>query len=371
MHADHMYLPSYSVGPDCYGEIPWATRRFGKKAVVIGGKTALSKAKPALLAGIAGSDVAITDFLWYGGDATCENVQALLQQPAVQAADMVFAVGGGRAIDTCKVVAAKLDKPLFTFPTIASNCAPCTAIAVLYNADASFREYFYLQAPAEHAFLNTRIIAEAPASWLWAGIGDALSKGPEVEFAARTAKQLSHALALGIQCSAACPEPLLRHGVQAMRDNRAKRDSYELEQVALDIIVSTGIVSNLTCSDAGYYNSSLAHAVYYGSTVIPRAERHLHGEIVSFGVLCLLTLDGQLEARNRYAAFNRQLGLPVCLSDLNLKLEDLPAIAHKASTVREWNCVAYPVTEERLIEAIRAADAYGRALRKQGAAQPA
>ena len=38
-------LPSYSVGTDCYKEIPWVTRHFGKKAVVVGGKTAMEKAK--------------------------------------------------------------------------------------------------------------------------------------------------------------------------------------------------------------------------------------------------------------------------------------------------------------------------------------
>lgn len=35
----------------------------------------------------------------------------LIDNPVVQKADMIFAVGGGRAVDTCKVVFTKLDKP--------------------------------------------------------------------------------------------------------------------------------------------------------------------------------------------------------------------------------------------------------------------
>ena len=31
------FLPSYSIGDDCYKEIPYVTRRYGKTAVVIGG----------------------------------------------------------------------------------------------------------------------------------------------------------------------------------------------------------------------------------------------------------------------------------------------------------------------------------------------
>ena len=48
-----IFLPSYSVGEECYKEIPYVTRKYGKKAVAIGGKTAMSKAKPELLKALA------------------------------------------------------------------------------------------------------------------------------------------------------------------------------------------------------------------------------------------------------------------------------------------------------------------------------
>jgi len=38
--------------------------------------------------------------------------------------------------------------------------------------------------------------------------------------------------------------------------------------------------------DSYYYNSTLAHCVYYGSTVTEHGHHHLHGEVVSLGVLC-------------------------------------------------------------------------------------
>ena len=121
------FLPSYSIGDDCYKEIPYVTRRYGKTAVVIGGKTAMEKAKPELLAALKGSDLEITDFIWYGGDSNYENIEMLKAMPEVQNADMVFGVGGGRAVDTVKTLCDRMDKPFFTFPTLASNCASCTA----------------------------------------------------------------------------------------------------------------------------------------------------------------------------------------------------------------------------------------------------
>ena len=70
-------LPSYTIGEGCYKEIPHTTRFYGKTAVVIGGKIAMSKAKDKILEGIKGSDVEILDFIWYGGDSNYENVEIL------------------------------------------------------------------------------------------------------------------------------------------------------------------------------------------------------------------------------------------------------------------------------------------------------
>ena len=192
-------LPSYTIGEGCYKEIPHTTRFYGKTAVVIGGKIAMSKAKDKILEGIKDSDVEILDFIWYGGDSTYENGNALIDMDVVKKADMIFAVGGGRACDTCKYVANEMDKPLFCFPTVASNCASVTAISVIYNPDGSFREYYYPK-NANHTFIESSIIADSPEELLWAGIGDALSKECEAVFASKE-DELSHTPMMGVQLS--------------------------------------------------------------------------------------------------------------------------------------------------------------------------
>ncbi|WP_115718531.1 iron-containing alcohol dehydrogenase family protein [Gallaecimonas mangrovi] len=363
-----IYLPNYSVGEDAYDNIAAITQRYGSKAVVIGGKTALLKAQDAIKKAVENSQLTLLDFVWYGGNATMENVDKLAAMAAVKDADMIFAVGGGRACDTIKVLGTKTDKPVFTFPTLASNCAACTSISVMYNPDGTFKDYAYQSQPPQHTFINTRIIAESPVELFWAGIGDALSKEYEVEYCCR-GRTLSHLPQLGLGIAKTCTAPLLKHGEKALEDCRQQRISPELEEVVLAIVMLTGIVSNCTVhlgahvpsGETYYYNSSLAHCVYYGSSLIPACESHLHGEIVAFGVLCLLKYDNNDAEFNRILAFNKALGLPTTLADIALTEADLTVIADKAATVIEWQYAPTPPSKEKFIAAIIETDRLGRA----------
>ena len=113
-------MPNYTIGTDAYEKVNDIVKSYGTKAVLIGGKTALAKAEHKIKSALT-QDVFVIDSLWYGGNSTYENVSRLLQEESVQAAEILFAVGGGRVCDTVKVVGEKLAKPVFTFPTIGSK----------------------------------------------------------------------------------------------------------------------------------------------------------------------------------------------------------------------------------------------------------
>ena len=70
--------------------------------------------------------------------------------------------------------------------------------------------------------------------------------------------------------------------------------------------------------DSYYYNSTLAHCVYYGSTVTEHGHHHLHGEVVSLGVLCLLEFEKDDSEVERIMEFNSSIGLPVCFDDVEI-----------------------------------------------------
>ena len=335
-------LPSYSIGEQVYKQIPTVCAPFGATAVVIGGHKAMAAVRERLLAAIHGSAVTITDFVWYGGEASRENIAALAENPAVAAADMIFAVGGGKALDTGKAYGEESGKPVFTFPTIASTCAATTAVSV-------------------HAFILPSVIAAAPRRYIWAGMGDTYAKYFEAEMSSR-GEALVHYHALGVNVSRMCLDPLLTYGAQAMADIDAERCTYAVEQVILAIIVTTGIASILlTAEHIVDYNSGLAHAVFYALTAWPHIEtRHLHGEVVGFGVLILLLTDGNLDSFRQMYAFNRSVGLPTALSQVEMTGADVEKLVPLVAKMPDIAHNPYTITEEMLHKAFADLDYYNQ-----------
>lgn len=343
--------PNYTIGEDAYSHIEEVCFKYGKTAVVIGGKTAISKARPYLEEALKDSQIKIVDYIWYGGEASDENAHALSENDIVKTADMIFAVGGGKAIDTCKEVHIITSKPLFTFPTIASTCAATTKIAIMYYPSGVSKETLVMDRPPIHTFINTRIIANAPSEYLWAGMGDTIAKHYEVAFSCRN-RDLDYLNSMGLQLAPLTSVPLIKYGAKAYQDIKNHLCSIELEEVILGIIVSTGLVSVLVDHK---YNTALAHAMYYGFTLLDEIkEKHLHGEVVSYGVLVQLMVDNNIDEFNKVYEFNKQLNLPLCLGDMDVSIDhpNLDKVISKAKNNSALEVIPYDISEEMIMKAI-------------------
>ena len=265
---------------------------------------------------------------------------------------MIFAVGGGKATDTAKLTALHLQKPFFTFPTIASNCAAASSVAIIYNPDGSFREFVHFLDSARHVFIDTDIIARAPWEYLWAGIGDTYAKYYEVDISAR-GETLEHFLAMGVNMSRMCMEPLVCFGEQAIADNKNGIASYELEQCALTIIITTGWVSMLVARRHNMlYNGGAAHALFYALCNLPGFdETHIHGVVVGFGVLLQLVMDGNEEEYLKLRDFNRRIGLPVSFDEIGVSLAELETVTDALMADEDVQHYPYPITKEMIMRA--------------------
>ena len=348
MSIENLFLPNFSIGSDAYEDIYDICSNYGKKAVIISGKKSLQASIELILNNI--KDISITGMLHYGGNSTFENAEFLKEKKAVMEADMIFAVGGGRALDTSKVLADMIDKPIFTFPTLASNCAAVTSLSVVYYNDGSFREMYNVKRPPLHTFINTDIILNSPENYFIAGISDALSKQYEALLYTRN-ENLNYRNFLGIEVIKNCSNDILKYYSEAVNDFRNKKSTDALNRVILHIIYTVGLTSVMIKDN---YHISL----HNGLTKLKRiGEKLLHGELVSYGILLLLTMDKQYDAREDIFKFNKFMSLPTCLKDiginnLSLEDEDINIALDGTLALNDLNISSYKADKEMLLKAI-------------------
>lgn len=349
-----VHLPSYSIGNKIYKNIGSVCESYGKTVLVIGGRKSLEAAYDKIKSAVEQTNLQILDVIIYGTDCTYQAVERLRALPSYQQADMVFAVGGGKSMDTSKCLCISDDKPIFTFPTIASNCAATTSVSIMYNEDGTFLKPHFFIRPAMHAFIDTEIIAKAPYQYMWAGIGDTYAKYYEATISSR-AERLEHFTALGVNLSRMCLDPLLLYGTNAMADHKKGLCTYDVEQVVLAIVVTTGIASIFLTKDCTPdYNSGLAHAIFYALTSYPVIEKqHLHGEVVGFGVLFALLVDNQMDEFEKIYTFNQSIGLPTKLSDIEITASQWDEAAGRIPEMSDITHYPYPVTREMLEQAMQ------------------
>ncbi len=351
METSSVFFCNYSVGTQAYREVPAQCRPLGTKALLVGGRRAMEAGRAKLAAALAGSGLEIVEAAEFGRDCTIERVEHWADRAKELGVDMVFGMGGGKALDTAKGAAFAAGLPVFTFPTIAATCAGTTALSVVYREDGRFDHFAFYPRPARHCFIDLDILARSPWQYLQAGMGDTIGKFFECHFAARGDK-LAHSSALGREISNMCYAPLLEHGVQALADCREGKATYALEQAVLANIVSTGLVSLLVLDD---YNCAIAHSVYYGLVLLPGfEERFPHGNVVAYGVLVQLAVDGDWETARKLKAFLQRLDIPTTLAEMDVPLERtcLAAVLRETVTGPDMEHIPYPVTEDMVFAAM-------------------
>lgn len=349
-----VHLPNYSIGDSIYDKIGPVCESYGKKVLIIGGKRALAAAEEKIRRYVSQTNLEIIGVELYGTDCTYATVEALRSLDLYKQADMLFGVGGGKALDTVKCLCIPDDKPVFTFPTIASNCAACTSVSIMYHEDGTFLKPHFFVRPSMHAFIDTEIIAKAPVRYMWAGIGDTYAKYYEAAISSR-GERLEHFTALGVALSVMCRNPLLDYGAKALQDHQKGLCTYEIEQVILAIVVTTGIASIfLTKDSTPDYNSGLAHAIFYALTSYPVIEqKHLHGEVVGFGVLLALLADGQDDEFEKIYNLNKELHLPTSLTQIDITPEQWDETMNRIPDMSDIAHYPYNVTRQMLEDAMQ------------------
>ena len=350
-------LPRYVIGPDAYEALSDIVKPLGKRILLIGGEKALAAGQEPFLKALDGLDFEVMIHT-HRGECTIENAQELAATAREAGIEVVAGMGGGKAIDTAKACAHYAGLPVVTFPTIAATCAAVTALSVMYHADGAFDKFVFLKTPPEFAFIHTGIIANAPAIYLRAGMGDAIAKYFESSFSARNDVP-GYKDALGLAIARTCYEPLSRLGEKALRDCETGTDSPEFREAVQSVIVSPGLVSLLVREE---FNGALAHSLYYAMEDLPQIKACLHGDVVAWGTLVQLMMDNQEDKAKEVLHLLNRLKTPVTLQEMGLHTASpafLAAIAHVPDQP-DMRHLPYTVTGQMVLDAVqKLEDRYG------------
>jgi glycerol dehydrogenase-like iron-containing ADH family enzyme len=321
------------------------------------GRVGFATAERALYASVAEAGLPPPRDAAHRGPVTRDAIERLAAVAAAH--DVVIGVGGGRVVDAAKGAAHLARLPFVAVPTSPATCAATTALVVLYDEAGAWSGPLVVGSCPDVVVLDPAVLGAVPDRLLAAGVLDAWCKVEEVRLAARTTADggdtyLDAALAL-CEVLAARVDPAagaLREGLPSAPTARAA--------LAEAVIVLPGLVAGA----AGEGNKlAAAHAVHNALTLLRGHHRSLHGELVAFGVLVQLALDGAPPERlARRAAWTGALGVVPTLAALGCAAyhrDPEPVLARMlaAPALRR----AFPaLTSEGLHAAVREVDAIAR-----------
>ena len=349
----------YLQGQNILSKLPEETGRMGKKAFVIAGGTAASSILPALLKEWKNKlDAKVEKF---NGECTDEEIKRLLGKTKGAKYDFVAGIGGGKCLDSAKCIGTALKIPVVIVPTIASTDAPCSAISIVYSTGGCFKKIQYHGRNPDLVMVDSAVICMAPPRFLVSGMGDALSTWFEAQSCRRSFSQNEcggHGTLSAFALAELCYNTLLEYGKLA-------KDACELKIVtpALEKIIE----ANTLLSGLGFESAGLAsaHSIHNGLTRIKGTHGMFHGEKVAFGTLTGLFLSGHSEkVLDEVYGFCENIGLPTTFSDIGLKKvtrkELIDAAEGACAEIESIHHEPFSVTKEAVLDAMIAADAYGR-----------
>jgi glycerol dehydrogenase len=297
----------------------------------------------------------------FQGECCYSEIFRLKKEAEKCKAEVIIGVGGGKASDTTKALSIQLKLPIVIIPTIAATDAPTSHLVALYDETHVIKEVLRMEPHTSLVLVDTGIIARAPARFLVAGMGDALSTKCEAEACWKSgatnlfkAKPFQAALHL----ASLAYETVMAYGEEAKRSVENKEVTPALEHV---------VEANILLSGLGFESGGLAaaHAVHAGFTLIPEMNQSLHGEKVAFGILVQLILENkEPDVIKDLIRFYKRIGLPTRLEELGLKefrLERIERAAHRICQEGSYIYnMPFKVDKRVIIEAILKADSLAK-----------
>ncbi|MEM9944635.1 MAG: iron-containing alcohol dehydrogenase family protein [Cyanobacteria bacterium P01_D01_bin.36] len=286
--------------------------RLGERPLLVGGDRTLHKSIPFFKDALQALNTATAT---YRRDCSEEALAALHAAAEAHRADCIIGIGGGKALDTAKLLAHQRQIPIATVPTSAATCAGWTALSNVYSPEGAFLYDVGLTQCPEMIVLDYDLVATAPQRTLVAGIGDAIAKWYE---ASVSSGHSPHTLVIGaVQQARVLRDILFQKSASALQNP----GSDDWKEVVDASVLMAGVIGGMGGAQC---RTVAAHAVHNGLTHVA-AHGTLHGEKVAYGILVQLRLEEMCSgnalattARQQLLQIYKDLGLPTRLADMGM-----------------------------------------------------
>ena len=314
-----MQLPrDVVIGHDVLGQIVPVCEdlRLGRSAFLISGKSTMDRAGKTVQDVIGKTckvKVYISDEI---SPAVIKDVEK-----AAHGVDFVIGVGGGRVIDTAKIVSYNLDLPFVSVPTAASHDGIASARASVPTGEGNVS----LEAHPPIAIIaDTCIIASAPHRLLAAGCADVISNYTAIldwEMAHRIKGEPMSEYAVALSRMTA---EILVKNADLIRPNQEQSAWFVTKA-----LVSSGVAMSIAGSSrpASGGEHKFSHAL---DRLAP--NKALHGESCGIGTIISMYLHGGDWRGIRESL--RTIGAPVTPADVGIADEIAVEALLMAKTIR-------------------------------------
>ncbi|WP_042364032.1 iron-containing alcohol dehydrogenase family protein [Streptacidiphilus neutrinimicus] len=255
-------------------------------------------------------------------DGTLDAAVKLADQIKGGHYDALVGLGGGKIIDVAKYAAARVGLPVVAVATNLAHDGLCSPVSTLDN-DAGRGSY---GVPSPIAMIvDLDVIRQAPARYVAAGIGDAVSNVSCIadwELSQRETGEAVDGLAAAMSRTAG--ETILRHP-GTIADN-------DFLVALAEALVLTGISMNVAGSSRPA--SGACHEINHALDILYPDRKAQHGEQCGLGAAFATYLRGDLPVAAQMVEALRRHGLPVTADQIGFSEEEFVQAVHFAPQTR-------------------------------------
>ena len=340
-------------GENCLANSAKEIAKLGLRPLVVGGNKTL-KAIESSLQPVLTAEQLVGQFASYSPDCAESSLLGLKKMVQQHQADFIIGIGGGKALDTAKLLAYHCNLPIVTIPTSGATCAAWTALSNIYSEEGAFEYDVSLANCPNLLILDYDLVRTAPKRTLVAGIGDAIAKWYEASVS--SGQSTATLLISAVQQARILRDILWQKSAIALKNPQ----SDEWREVVDATVLLAGVIGGIGGADC---RTVAAHAVHNGLTHLIEAHDVLHGEKVAYGILVQLRLEEMIQgnklassSRQQLLKFYTEIGLPKSLEDLGLQDVSLARLRH-ATTIAtlpqsDIHRLPFTVSPEQLMAAM-------------------